>query len=336
MNIVGFKSKLITKKNLKISLVLLIMYGVWWLFFPLCKTYVNMKSHNIMTGDVYGLNDVYHPYISKITFVNGHFILFMTKPSLFEAGYRYVYFSNNGFNWEAVEKSNRGGGVVSNGENRVHDIPFEFKRKCFIYTNYIGGSYSNNCLSTWQYFGLVWPTNTWNVHMVRSSNDYTQPLKYKDKLIFVFKNNPSFFTSQLIPNHATLYATDDGINWYELRSSESVIQDLILENNLQKAPLTEDIRYDKNIMPPIAYDLPQFPQNNIKAYQVLSKINQSHHLGLELKEELSASGNGVYISIVTIKNKNDYHLLISRDGFNYQLIKMPENVTGFLMDMFFN
>ncbi len=99
--------------------------------------------------------------------------------------------------------------------------------------------------------------------------------------------------------------------------------------------MVEDIDYPKNMMPPTAYDLPQFPQNNLKAYQVLSAINGIYHLDLDLKEELSAYGNGVYISIVTIKNKNDYHLLISKDGISYKLIKMSNNVTGFLTDVFF-
>ena len=319
--------------------ILLIIYGLWWLFGPLCKTYINMKSHNIMTEDTYELNEVYHPYIEKITFVDGHFILFMTKPWLFDAGYKYIYISNNGVNWEVTEKSIRGGGRVGQGWNRVHDIPFEFDGKCFIDIALLGAQVSYNCKSNWSYYKFIVSDGYEVTHIYNfldNQGNYYQPLRYKRQLVQVYKNNEDDIrTSQLIPGYAILYATKDGINWYKLQSSESVIQGLIQENNLQKAPLIEDIDYPANRMPPAAYDLPQFPQNNIKAYQVLSALNESHHLGLELKEELSAYGNGVYISVVPIRDKNDYHLFVSKDGVNYQLVKMPRNVVGFLTDVFF-
>jgi len=263
----------------------------------------------------------------------------MTKPWLFDAGYKYIYISNNGVNWEVTEKSIRGGGRVGQGWNRVHNIPFEFDGKCFINEGLLGTYISYDCKSNWSYYKFIVSDGYEVTHIYNfldNQGNYYQPLRYKRQLVQVYKNNEDDIrTSQLIPGYAILYATKDGINWYKLQSSESVIQGLIQENNLQKAPLIEDINYPANRMPPAAYDLPQFPQNNIKAYQVLSALNESHHLGLELKEELSAHGNGIYISIVTIKGKNDYHLLASKDGVNYQLIEMPRNVTSFLTDVFF-
>gem|GEM_PF-4395299 len=60
MNIAELKNRFITRKNLNIGIILLVLYVLWWLFWPLCKTYINMKSHNIMTEDTYELNEVWH------------------------------------------------------------------------------------------------------------------------------------------------------------------------------------------------------------------------------------------------------------------------------------
>ena len=76
----------VIKKSVIFSLIALFIYGVWWLFSPLASEYLQMKTTKAMTGRIYHLNDVYRPFIEKITYIDGHFIMFMTKPLLFKTG----------------------------------------------------------------------------------------------------------------------------------------------------------------------------------------------------------------------------------------------------------
>lgn len=321
------------KKSVIFSFIALFIYGVWWLFSPLASEYLRMKTTKAMTGRVYHLKDVYRARIEKITYVNGYFIMFMTKPKLFTTLQRYIYISVDGINWQEVYRPNINVEKYS-GVHSSDGFPIKFNNKCFMYSNYLGSQISANCQTKWQYTSSIWPKNMWKVTMKGSENNYTQPLKYKNKLVYVFKKDQGFFTSQLIVGHEILYSTDDGINWSKLDVSESVINGLVVQNGLEIAKLIEEINYKGTA--PIAYNLPQFPSYNLEAYRVLSEINSSMFLKLNLSKRLTAYGNETYIGLVTMKNKDDYHFFISKDGKSYQLIKVPFNITNFFVDIFFN
>jgi hypothetical protein len=324
----------VIKKSVIFSLIALFIYGVWWLFSPLASEYLQMKTTKAMTGRIYHLNDVYRPFIEKITYIDGHFIMFMTKPLLFKTGYQYIYISSDGINWQEVYRSEIGGMGTGTGGNKSHVIPIEFNHKCFMYGWISGGTVSDNCSTSWVKFKANWPNEVWeNKIYMRGVNEYTQPLVYQNTLVQVFKKNRDITTNQLIIGYELLYATDDGVNWHKLGVSESVIKDLVVQNNLKIVRLTEEINYQGTT--PIAYNLPQFPHDNLEAYRVLSKINANASLKLNLSENLASYGNKTYIGLVTIKNKDDYHFLISKDGESYQLIKVPSSITNFFADIFF-
>lgn len=327
--------KAVIEKSVIFILIALLIYGVWWLFSPLASEYLQMKTTKAMTGRIYSLKDVYRPFIEKITYVNGHFIMFMTKPVLFKAGYQYIYTSSDGVNWQEVYRSEKGGRGTGEGWNKSHAIPMEFGHQCFMYTWILGGEVSDNCTTSWIKFKSNWPNEVWkNKIYMRSSNQYTQPLRYKNKLVQVFKKNKDITTLQLVIGYEILYITDDGINWHKLDVDKNVIKDLISENSLTVADLTEEVNYQG--LKPVAYNLPQFPYGNIKAYNVLSKISTDANLHFNLKKELSSSGDGIYIGVITIKDKADYYFLTSTDSKSYKLIQVPFNVTNFMVDIFFN
>jgi len=313
----------------RVSLVLVIC-GLSYILFPLVDEVIKIKMTKIMINESYTLKDRYRPNIKKMTFVDGHFIMFITKPLLFKPGQAYIYTSANGTSWEKQKNI-----FEKRSYSWGSGFPLEYKNKCLSYSSFTGGVLSLNCKDKWQQFNTKLPNKIWiNSQYMRDGNyEYNIPLTYKDKLVFVFKRDKNIKTSQLIVNHELLYKTNDGINWDELNLNESELQYFIKENYLQQAPLTESISYSGNV--PIAYNLPEFPQNNIKAYQVLLAINNFYHLDLDLQGELTAFGNDSYIGVFTKKNTYDYYMIISKDKVTYQIIRLPTNVTGFLTDIFF-
>jgi hypothetical protein len=330
----------VIKKSVIFSLIALFIYGVWWLFSPLASEYLRMKTTKAMTGRVYHLKDVYYFDVKTVVFVDGNFLLFVGKPYLFKPLYGYAFISKDGETWIEVPKSKTGAIFKQKSVGLWtpnNSVPMEFNQKCFIFGDKDHGKYSEDCKTSWVDFYTVWEnsyeesreTNYWG-----TSSFYTQPLHYNNKLVFVFKSTKNILTTQLIPDYAVLYATDNGIYWHKIDVTESVIHDLIIENDLKLSPLKESIEYAPSSIH-LAYDLPKYPLSNLNAYNVLNNINQKHHLGLTLDPARSAYGNGVYFAAATKANMYDNYFITSRDGESYQLVKPPKEVTNFAASMFF-
>ena len=332
------------KKRIKFTMILLIFSFLCYVFVPLGWYYFMTALFSQMNNGTERESIQQHFYtkIAGLTYVNGNFLLFMTKPYMFQNEYGYIYVSNNSQKWTEAAKF---GWLLHFGsgpsiENDQVNFPMALGQSCYSYGNNL---FSSNCKDNWQIETVEFfeQLKVWGSHkFIKELHEPTcyNPLKYKSSIVKVYSIQPPRIngyevkdTTQLIPDYARLYQTFDGKHWHELVATREVINDLVLENNLQPNKLLDrynnyrfpDLDFDKII--PVAYDIPCFPDNNLKAYEQLVKIIESNKLKIKLDKGLTAYGNGIYLGI--FKNQqNHYSVISSVNGKDYTVSDIPNNI----------
>mgnify|MGYP003466305270 CR=1 FL=1 len=328
----------------KTWIVVALVCGLGYVFLPLANVYLESKIQKLMVdGQDHPISEYYYNKIAGVTFINGNFLLFMTKPYMFHPGYGYIYSSSDAKEWVQRARFN----FRFLGDRKTFNFPYSIGQKCFIYSG-IGDNIlmSTNCKDNWHDLSVTAPP----IKVMYYSSQIDDKLlhcynliKHKGSLITVFSNQPPklsnydvFITSQIVPNYAVLFQTYDGVNWYRLATTKKLIQELVTENKLESYVLVDRFLrnpdkfpvVDFNKLIPYAYNLPCYPEDNLKAYNVLNKIVESNNLNIYLSPTLTTYGAGVYIGVFMDYSK--YSVIKSEDGIHYSISSLAAQVTNSL------
>ena len=290
------------QKWTKRVIVLGVIYGLGWLFFPLLGV-VNLKmwaSGN--SGVPKKISDYYHVNIGGITYAKDKFYVLLSKPYLFNRGYGYIYSSKDLLVWveEVVNEEmpifqyspvtsfykyndyqilESNGHVISkrfNSDDSNYHLPRQVGNDCYM-ISINNGYISKNCSGHWDLYTFL------------------------DKIQFKI----------LISNYQNNNNLDDSIDG---------ICPLIKKNHL-------NVNLNK------FFCLPRLPEQNVKAFRVLNALIKKNKLAINLDGSYSTFGAGKYVGVF-YKNKQ-YYFIISIDGIHYEIKPAPlELVSSLAINLF--
>lgn len=298
---------------LKRAIILVVVYGLYWLFAPLLGVKLDIYWDKMNLGIKSNYSDYYYVNIGGITYAGNKFYVLLRKPYLFNASYGSIYSSRDLTNWqeELVKnkvyttttstmnltdyKINKDGYTFVNvgvGSDEYSDItndllPRYISGSCYVIDGTLG-LVSSNCNEKWQPFDFISESE---INIMRK----------------IFNNRIHRNTINNI-NVNTLISVDY-CKFYK-------------ENIFSKSSLTKEFCVSK------------LSAVNINAYHVLYKIVQNNRLDIMLDGSHTTYGDGKYVGIF-YKNKQ-YYFIISTDGIHYEIKPAPSELVSSLAIKLFN
>ena len=294
------------KKWLKRLVVLGVIYGLGWMFYPLLNVGVMMLMTSPREEFGNKLTNYYYVNIGGITYAKDKFYVLLDKPYLFKNHNGYIYSSRDLVNW-SEEKS---------GEN----LPFGMYSPAYSF-------YDSN-----EYLVIESNGHTFYKRFNNDVSNYLLPRKINDDCYIIYRDGGYVSTS----------CTG---NWESYSYLTSVELNTIMGRHLSKNNTEDSIDGICSIIKDSFTDsevarlekffcLPRLTNQNILAYQVLNKIIKLNKLLINLDGSYSTYGDGKYIGIF-YKNKQ-YYFIISTDGVHYEIKPVPEELTSSLAIKMFN
>lgn len=289
------------KKLTKWIIILSLIYGLCWLFFPLLNVRLMMLMTSPRAEHGNKLSDYYYTNIGGITYAKDKFYISLRKPYLFNVSYGYVYSSNNLITWQdeissvhiptaVYSFSDMGKYYVesdgfsiwkSDNSNISNDsLPREVNGNCYIVV-FQSGFISPNCNGTWKPYNFI--VNIEEKLLLNNIDGTTvgDPLLTDGKICALYK--------------------------------QGILKEKLLES---------------------IYCAPKLLFVNISAYHVLHKIIQTNNLDILLDGSHTTYGNGKYVGIF-YKNRQ-YYFIISTDGVHYEIKPVPSELASSLAINLFN
>jgi len=146
------------KKWTKRVIVLGVIYGLGWLFYPLLNVGLMMLMTSPRAERGNKLSDYYYINITGITYAKNKFYVLLSKPYLFQPRIGYIYSSEDLSLWKYEFHSNYyhfdnalllNSDESDNSNKAINSfLPRYIKGNCYI-MNYNEGLYSDKCIGNW-------------------------------------------------------------------------------------------------------------------------------------------------------------------------------------------
>ena len=251
------------------GIILGVIYGLWWLFFPLLSVYDERFMTGVNLGEYKTMTDYYYVNIGGITYAKDKFYVLLSKPYLFNQFHGYTYSSYDLVSWK----------LEDDGNVRLSSIIKNYPDKLYVDSDgYVRYKDDDSIATTGQLPRQV-------------GND-----------CFIINSQQSYVSTGCNKSWKQYkFFDDDEIKQLHTNSHEdSVARICSYINNTFTA---EKATYLQKF-----FCLPALPKQNIKAYKVLQKLVQQNGLNLLFDGENTTYGDGKYVGIF-YKNKQYYFII---------------------------
>ena len=279
------------KKHYKKIILGLILCSIGYIFFPFLNVLTLIWWDKVNRGVSRTLKDYYYTNIVGITSIKGNLVMLLTKPYMFNDGYAYIYFSSDLETWKEV--------------------------------------YINQNVYWWNS-----PRLDSNNADLRISRDGTR-FSYDPKVNLTDKDSgyrETIYLPKEVDGQCYIFNFFNGLksencksNWHQFTSVSQEVMSKIQHSSINVCDYA-NMYLDSNNFALISCKVPYYPKVNMDAYNVLERLNQTHHLGIKWGVAHTTYNNNIgYIGVFLMNGK--YYFLLSRKGNDYKIVTVSEFIT---------